>query len=675
MKNFMYLFFLLGITVTFFAGCSDTTEPVRTVAAPVFSITDSTYTVPQSVTITTETSGAEIRYTTDGSEPEESSTLYTKPLIISTDTVLKARAYKNNWEPSEVSVLTVFIDIEIHRIEFIDLPDTIGLNTDLTLTVALFDAGDNPVPDNMLVTFSATHGTFVDNDSVLTEDGYASVVWNSGAAAGTAVITAIAGDVSTNSEIVTLPGLPASITLTPQYKDNGQWLPLPPEGIPVNFEHHVRILTIVEDEYGNPVPGIALEYETDLAVIQPFAETDSNGEAHPFFFPGTTAGTAHISVSTVLAGEDGEPVLGSTMITIYTEDVNSIIFTTQEEIYLDVIGVGGITSRQLRIELLDVFGNLVPEEYWVTYEILDANPPAGVNINNEGLSTDVLAQNGIAVTSINSGTGAGSVKVKVSLVVNPGINATKSNIIIRPGPVHNVLITAGSYNEGESMGGGIWRIEVGAFIRDIHDNPPVDGTPVHFSLGDDPQPPADTYFDPAVAYSVCGYAGTYLYYHGRNTYDEVNIMVVIDIFTIEKLISLPIQQPRLDLVASGYFDFFNDDPPDAYSQVTIIANVHDGQNNPVSNGSIKLTATNGQFFYYEWLDDQGVPINDPETPEIIRTYEGTAKGYLRIYIWEIPPPIDEYFTSIDVQLTAFLMGTNVFAQTSFTIRRYSINFP
>ncbi|MEM6885672.1 MAG: lamin tail domain-containing protein [Verrucomicrobiota bacterium] len=52
------------------------------------------------VTITNPTAGAEIRYTTDGSVPTASSTLYTGPVAISTTTTLRSRAFRSDWKPS-----------------------------------------------------------------------------------------------------------------------------------------------------------------------------------------------------------------------------------------------------------------------------------------------------------------------------------------------------------------------------------------------------------------------------------------------------------------------------------------------------------------------------------------------------------------------------------------------
>ena len=82
-----------------------------TVATPVFDPPAGTYTSAQTVTITCATAGAEIRYTTDGSEPNESSPIYSTPLSVSTTTTLKAKAFKELWTASETAIAVYTIDL------------------------------------------------------------------------------------------------------------------------------------------------------------------------------------------------------------------------------------------------------------------------------------------------------------------------------------------------------------------------------------------------------------------------------------------------------------------------------------------------------------------------------------------------------------------------------------
>ena len=58
------------------------------------------------VTLSCETEGAEIRYTLDGSEPTESSRLYTGPFAIDDTTTVKAKAFKEDWFESETATAT-----------------------------------------------------------------------------------------------------------------------------------------------------------------------------------------------------------------------------------------------------------------------------------------------------------------------------------------------------------------------------------------------------------------------------------------------------------------------------------------------------------------------------------------------------------------------------------------
>jgi hypothetical protein len=81
-----------------------------TVSDPQFSLADGTYTSAQSVTISDSTSGASIRYTTDGSTPSETvGTLYSGSVSIAATTTLKAIAYESGYTDSNVASATYTI--------------------------------------------------------------------------------------------------------------------------------------------------------------------------------------------------------------------------------------------------------------------------------------------------------------------------------------------------------------------------------------------------------------------------------------------------------------------------------------------------------------------------------------------------------------------------------------
>ncbi|MDB4537607.1 chitobiase/beta-hexosaminidase C-terminal domain-containing protein, partial [Akkermansiaceae bacterium] len=79
-----------------------------------FSVGRGFYSSSQSVTMTTPTEGAGIRYTTDGSAPSETSgTLYAGPVSISTTTILRALAFKEDFQSSKIVTQTYLFPTEV----------------------------------------------------------------------------------------------------------------------------------------------------------------------------------------------------------------------------------------------------------------------------------------------------------------------------------------------------------------------------------------------------------------------------------------------------------------------------------------------------------------------------------------------------------------------------------
>jgi hypothetical protein len=101
------------------AGLSDSTIAdasyffsLGRVAAPSFLPAGGTYSSAQSVAISSAASGANIRYTTDGTGPTRTSgTLYSSPVAVSSSATLKAIAYQSGWTDSYISSATYTINI------------------------------------------------------------------------------------------------------------------------------------------------------------------------------------------------------------------------------------------------------------------------------------------------------------------------------------------------------------------------------------------------------------------------------------------------------------------------------------------------------------------------------------------------------------------------------------
>ena len=74
------------------------------VAAPTFGPGGGTYSTAQTVTLSSATAGATIRYTTDGTTPSETAgTVYSGPLTVSATTTVKAVAYASGFTDSAVA--------------------------------------------------------------------------------------------------------------------------------------------------------------------------------------------------------------------------------------------------------------------------------------------------------------------------------------------------------------------------------------------------------------------------------------------------------------------------------------------------------------------------------------------------------------------------------------------
>lgn len=97
-------------TVAQTASVNLTVSAQPSAAAPTFNPAGGTYSSAQSVTMASTTSGATIRYTTDGSTPSETNgTVYSGAVNIGSTTTLEAIAYKSGYSDSSVSSATYTI--------------------------------------------------------------------------------------------------------------------------------------------------------------------------------------------------------------------------------------------------------------------------------------------------------------------------------------------------------------------------------------------------------------------------------------------------------------------------------------------------------------------------------------------------------------------------------------
>jgi hypothetical protein len=84
-------------------------QPLPTVATPTINPNGGTHTGSVSVTLQTSTAGASIYYTTNGSTPTQSSTLYSGAITLTNTAVVKAKAFKSGYNSSGEAIASFTI--------------------------------------------------------------------------------------------------------------------------------------------------------------------------------------------------------------------------------------------------------------------------------------------------------------------------------------------------------------------------------------------------------------------------------------------------------------------------------------------------------------------------------------------------------------------------------------
>jgi hypothetical protein len=141
-------------TLTYFdqptPGASNTTTGFVSpslAAAPTFSPPGGFYAGNQSVTLSTSETGAEIRFTTDGSIPTPLSSLYTAPISVTGSTIVRARTFSSDKLDSLTASHTYLINVDT------DLP-VVSLGTApahlFDNTIGIYVAGTNGITGNCM---------------------------------------------------------------------------------------------------------------------------------------------------------------------------------------------------------------------------------------------------------------------------------------------------------------------------------------------------------------------------------------------------------------------------------------------------------------------------------------------------------------------------------------------
>ena len=168
-----------------FTGCNggggSTTPQTPLAAPPTFSPAPGTFNVAQTVTLSDSTPGASIYYTTNGSTPTTSSTLYSAPITVSTTTTISAIAVAAGYSNSSVATGTYTITLPATATPtFSPLPGTYTSAQSVTLSDAttgatIYYTTDGSTPTSTSAQYASPISVTVDTtiQAIATAPGYA----------------------------------------------------------------------------------------------------------------------------------------------------------------------------------------------------------------------------------------------------------------------------------------------------------------------------------------------------------------------------------------------------------------------------------------------------------------------------------------------------------------------
>ena len=145
---------------------------------------------------------------------------------------------------------------------------------------------------------------------------------------------------------------------------------------------------------------------------------------------------------------------------------------------LSAQGSGGQDWSQIQANVFDANGNAVPDGVWVRFLLI--NGPVGANINSNGALDSAQTASGLAVATLNAGTGLGTVAVSVCIRVEGNETCVPISGSIVAGPPAE--IDMGLDEVGEDAGGGAWDVEISALVKDALQNVVLDNTVVFFEV-------------------------------------------------------------------------------------------------------------------------------------------------------------------------------------------------
>jgi Chitobiase/beta-hexosaminidase C-terminal domain/Family of unknown function (DUF6298)/Putative collagen-binding domain of a collagenase len=199
------------------------TQPTIAVSTPTITPNGSTFLNSVSVSLQTSTSGASIYYTTDGTNPTQSSKQYSAPFSLTATSLLKAQAFKSGMTPSsQVSAwFTKDVSFDFSLSNSGNKSVTAGSSVTNTISTALVSGSTQPVSYSVAGLPSGATASFSSASCSPTCSSTLTINTIGSTAAGTSAVTvsAVGGGVTRTASFNLTVNLPA--VATPTITPNG----------------------------------------------------------------------------------------------------------------------------------------------------------------------------------------------------------------------------------------------------------------------------------------------------------------------------------------------------------------------------------------------------------------------------------------------------------------------